>query len=91
MKLLPHLLTLAVLPMLLALAGLQSIRRHASPPEPLVVVDGSHRHYHGDKHRYRHREFATWSGTITTRSTLRDHRRGGFCPPGQAKKGRCWK
>ena len=88
MKLLPRLLTLAVLPMLLALAGC-SYSPARITPEPLVVVDGSHRHYHGDKHRYRHRDRYVERHYYHHDRRYRDYRRGGFCPPGQAKKGRC--
>jgi hypothetical protein len=89
MKLLPRLLTLAVLPLMLALAGC-SYSPARITPEPLVVVDGSHRHYHGDKHRYRHRDrYVERHYYYHDGRRYYDHRRGGFCPPGQAKKGRC--
>ncbi len=89
MKLLPRLLTLAVLPMLLALAGC-SYSPARITPEPLVVVDGSHRHYHGDKHRYRHRDrYVERHYYYHDGRRYRDHHRGGFCPPGLRMQGRC--
>lgn len=47
-------------------------------PEPAVVIDddghGHRDHDHGRDHRHRDHD---------------DRGRGDFCPPGQAKKGRC--
>lgn len=45
-------------------------------PEPIIEIDGRHDHHHRDRHHDYDRH--------------NDHyRKGGFCPPGQAKKGNC--
>jgi hypothetical protein len=85
-----RLLTLAFLPAMLSLAGCSYSPARVTP-EPLVVVDGGHRHYHGDKHHYRHRDRYVERHYHYDDRHYRDRnrRRGGFCPPGQAMKGRC--
>lgn len=85
-----RLLALAFLPLMLALAGC-SYSPARITPEPLVVVDGSHRHYHGDKHRYRHRDRYVERHYYYDDRRYRDRhrRRGGFCPPGLGMQGRC--
>lgn len=42
-------------------------------PEPAIVIDDDGHHDRDHRHDDRYH----------------DHNRGGFCPPGQAKKGRC--
>ncbi|UYG05590.1 hypothetical protein OCT51_09595 [Halomonas sp. LR3S48] len=89
-----RLLTLTILPLMLALAGC-SYSPARITPEPLVVVDGSHRHYHGDRHhhhreRYVKRHYRDGHLYYDDRRYRDRHRhRGGFCPPGQSMKGRC--
>ncbi|WP_111412166.1 hypothetical protein [Billgrantia lactosivorans] len=90
-----RLLTLAFVPLMLLLAGC-SYSPARITPEPLVVVDGSHGHYHGDKYRHRHRDRHVerryyYDGHRHDGRRYRDRYRprGGFCPPGQAMKGRC--
>ncbi|NIC05948.1 hypothetical protein [Billgrantia bachuensis] len=90
-----RLLTLAILPLMLALAGC-SYSPARITPEPLVVVDGSHRHYHGDRHDH-HREryakrhyYRDGHRYYDDRRYRNRHRhRGGFCPPGLGMQGRC--
>lgn len=86
MKPFPRLFALAFLPLMLVLAGC-SYSPARITPEPLVVVDGSHRHHHGDRHRYRERHVERHYYYDGRRDDRRRSR--GFCPPGQAKKGRC--
>lgn len=89
-----RLLTLAILPLMLALAGC-SYSPARIMPEPLVVVDGSHRHYHGDRHRHRERyverHYYRDGHRYYDDRRYRDrrHHRGGFCPPGLGMQGRC--
>ncbi|MCE8015442.1 hypothetical protein HOP62_05050 [Halomonas sp. MCCC 1A17488] len=91
-----RLLTLACVPLMLALAGC-SYSPARITPEPLVVVDGSHRHYHGDGHRHRHHDRYVERHYYHDDRRYRDGRRyrdryrhrGGFCPPGHAMKGNC--
>ncbi|MCE8032073.1 MAG: hypothetical protein LPK20_18220 [Halomonas sp.] len=85
-----RLLTLAFLPAMLVLAGC-SYSPARITPEPLVVVDGGHRHYHDDKHRYRHRDRYVERHYYYDDRRYRDrhHHRGGFCPPGLRMQGRC--
>lgn len=54
---------------------------------PLLEVDGydRHRHYRGDDRHYRHRH----RHERRQYHDRRDHRRGGFCPPGLRMQGRC--
>lgn len=88
-----RLLTLAFLPAMLALAGC-SYSPARITPEPLIVVDGGHRHYHGDRHhhreRYVKRHYRDDHRYYDDRRYRDRHRhRGGFCPPGLAMQGRC--
>lgn len=41
--------------------------------KPLIIFDDDRGHYHDRDHKHKHNR----------------HRQGGFCPPGQAKKGNC--
>lgn len=88
------LLTLAFLPLTLALAGCSYSPARINP-EPLVVVDGSHRHYHGDKHRHRSRDryverhYYHDGRRYYDDRRYRDRHRSGFCPPGLRMQGRC--
>ncbi|QOR38607.1 hypothetical protein HNO52_08875 [Billgrantia diversa] len=89
-----RLLILAILPFMLALAGC-SYSPARIMPEPLVVVDGSHRHYHGDRQRHRERyverHYYRDGHRYYDDRRYRDrrHHRGGFCPPGLGMQGRC--
>jgi hypothetical protein len=83
-----RLLILAFLPFMLALAGC-SYSPARITPEPLVVVEGSHRHYHGDKHRHRDRYVKRHYYYDDRRSRDRHRHRGSFCPPGLRMQGRC--
>nr|WP_163503002.1 hypothetical protein [Halomonas socia] len=71
-----RLLPLTIAAVALTLAGC-SYSPARITPEPLIEIDGrDHRHHRSSRqsHHYYHYD---------------DRRRGGFCPPGQRKKGRC--
>ncbi|MBA2777732.1 hypothetical protein [Billgrantia kenyensis] len=92
MKLPTRLFTLALLPLMLILAGCSYSPARVTP-EPLVVVDGSDRYYRGDKHRHRHRDRYVerhyyYEDRYHDRR-YRDRRGGRFCPPGLRMQGRC--
>ncbi|WP_240618395.1 hypothetical protein [Halomonas heilongjiangensis] len=82
-----RLLMLAVVAGTLTLAGCSYTPARVQS-QPLIEIDGysGHRHYRGDDRRYydRHRH-----RRVERHYYYDDRRRGGFCPPGQAKKGRC--
>ncbi|MFC3282555.1 hypothetical protein [Litchfieldella rifensis] len=83
MKLSTQLVTLIVLSGTLLMAGC-SYSPARITPEPLIEIDGHDGHYHHSRRYYYDDD--DWD---------HDHYyyerrgRGGFCPPGQAKKGRC--
>ncbi|MCE8025655.1 hypothetical protein HOP59_16100 [Halomonas sp. MCCC 1A11058] len=84
-----RLLTLAILPVMLAMAGCSYSPARVTP-EPLIVVDGSDRYYRGEKHRHRHRDrYVERHYYYHDGRHHRDHRGGGFCPPGLRMQGRC--
>jgi hypothetical protein len=57
--------------------------------KPLIEIDGArdYRHYRGDDRRYRHRDRHYREEQYYYRDDRRH--RGGFCPPGLRKQGRC--
>ncbi|MGQ4877198.1 hypothetical protein ACOJCM_01325 [Billgrantia sp. LNSP4103-1] len=88
-----RLVTLAFLPVMLMVSGCSYSPARVTP-EPLVVVDGSHRHYHEGKHRHRHyddhyHDRRRYDGYRYHDRRHADRRRGRFCPPGHAMKGNC--
>ncbi|EWG99133.1 hypothetical protein [Halomonas sp. BC04] len=83
-----RLLLLTLLPVMLVLAGC-SYSPARITPEPLIVVDGSDRHYRGKKHHHRHKARHVERHYYYHDRGYRERRRGGFCPPGLSMQGRC--
>ncbi|WP_211598137.1 hypothetical protein [Halomonas caseinilytica] len=66
-------------------------------PEPAIVIDDDRYYHDRDWHDrdwkrdrdYRHRDHDRWKRHRDYRYHEHDRGRGGFCPPGLAKQGRC--
>ncbi|WP_275287242.1 hypothetical protein [Halomonas elongata] len=82
----------------LLIAGLAGCSYHPAriSPEPAIVIDDDGRYHDRDRdwdrdwdRDHRHRDHDRWKRDRDYRHHDHDRDRGRFCPPGQAKKGRC--